>query len=211
MHPTFPDFLEVRLDSELPGWQAQLRMAPRVPRLQEPPSGASTARASAVLVLLVESEDDYELLLTVRSSALANHSGQISFPGGRVEPGEDVWTAAVREAWEEVGLEGMAIRSLGMLSPLYVPVSNSLVHPVVAAMRSVPELQPNPDEVDEVVFVPLSSLMSEAALREELWTLGGRQVPVPYWEVHRIPLWGATAMILSELVTVYREYHELFG
>jgi len=90
-------------------------------------------------------------------------------------------------------------------------VSNSLVHPVVAAMRSVPELQPNPDEVDEVVFVPLSSLMSEAALREELWTLGGRQVPVPYWEVHRIPLWGATAMILSELVTVYREYHELFG
>ena len=212
MHPTFADFLEVRLASELPGWQAQLQMAPRVPRLKEPPpESAARSRTSSVLVLLVHGEDDYELLLTVRSSGLSHHSGQISFPGGRVEPGEDLWSAAVREAWEEVGLEGSDVRSLGRLSSLYVPVSDSIINPMVAVTGSVPTLVPNPDEVEEIVFVPLSLLVSETNLQQGVWTLGGRQVEVPYWEIHRVPLWGTTAMILSELLAIYREYTGLFG
>lgn len=211
MIPTFTEFLEVRLAAELPGWQAQLRMAPRVPRLQEPSPQAPRTRDSAVLVLLVPAEEDYELLLTVRSSSLTHHGGQISFPGGRVEPGEDIPSAAMREAWEEVGLDVKALRHIGMLSPLYVSVSNSMVHPVIGVVPEKPKLVLNPDEVEEIVFAPLSNFASDQYFQLGRWTLGGRDVEVPYWEIHRVPLWGATAMIISELLTVYGEYRSQFG
>lgn len=205
---TLVEFLRQRLAAQLPGWSAQVAMAPRIPRLQEPlPSHAASCRKSAVLVLLAEEQpNEHDILFTVRSRSLSHHSGQISFPGGRIEPGETIVDAAVREACEEVRLHVPSLQQLGMLTPLYVPVSNNLMYPVVAHVQERPWVDANPEEVDEVFFAPLSLLTSGEHLREEEWTLGGRAVRVPYWSIHSVPLWGATAMILSELVALYKEF-----
>lgn len=194
---------------QLPGWEAQVAMSPRVPRLQEPfPHHVDSCRKSAVLVLLVEEQpEQHELLLTVRSRSLSHHGGQISFPGGRIEPGETAVDAAVREACEEVRLYAPTLQHLGMLSPLYVPVSNNLMYPVVAHVQQRPYVDANPDEVDEVFFAALPLLTSGEHLREEEWELRGQPVRVPFWNIHDVPLWGATAMILNELITVCKEYN----
>lgn len=207
MKTTLIDFLRQRLAADLPGWNAQIKMSPRVPRLREPlVERSASCRRSAVLVLLSETPDsDYELLLTVRSGALAHHSGQISFPGGRIEGEETPLEAAVREAQEEVGLQA-PLQYLGDLTPLYVPVSNNLIYPVVVHAPTRPDVAASPDEVEEAFFTPLSLLASGAQVRESTWELMGRKVDVPYWEIHSVPLWGATAMIVSELLEVCGEY-----
>jgi 8-oxo-dGTP pyrophosphatase MutT (NUDIX family) len=207
MNNTLIDFLRQRFVAELPGWEAQIKMSPRVPRLREPlKERSASCRRSAVLVLLSETPDsDYELLLTVRSGALAHHSGQISFPGGRIEEGETPLEAAVREAQEEVALQA-PVQYLGELTPLYVPVSNNLIYPIVVHAATRPEVIAQPDEVEEVFFTSLSLLASGAQAREATWELMGNKVDVPYWEIHSVPLWGATAMILSELLELCSEY-----
>lgn len=202
------EFLREKLSAQLPGWEAQIAMSPRVPRLQEPlPGHVDSCRKSAVLVLLAEEQpNQHELLLTVRSRSLSHHGGQISFPGGHIEAGETPLDAAVREACEEVRLYAPLLQPLGMLSPLYVPVSNNLIYPVVAHVQERPWVDANPEEVDEAFFAPLSLLASGEHLREEEWVLQGRSIRVPYWNIHNVPLWGATAMILNELLVVCKGY-----
>lgn len=208
MNTTLIDFLRQQLAADLPGWDAQVKMSPRVPRLREPlKERSASCRRSAVLVLLSEtSSSDYELLLTLRSGALAHHSGQISFPGGRMEEGETPLETALREAREEVELQA-PVQYLGELTPLYVPVSNNIIYPIVVHAPERPGVVANPDEVDEVFFTSLSLLAAGTHTKEETWELMGHSVEVPYWEIHSVPLWGATAMILSELIEVCRGYN----
>ena len=153
---------------------------------------------SAVLVLLTShpSLRSSLVLLTLRSSTLRSHTGQISFPGGRIEPGETPEAAALRECEEETGIPAHLPEVLGRLSPITSPASKGAVLPIVAWLHEEVPVRIHPDEVEEAFWQPLDEL-GEPVVTE--WELRGRKMLVPHWPVHRVPLWGLTACVLSEL------------
>jgi 8-oxo-dGTP pyrophosphatase MutT (NUDIX family) len=198
------DRVASRLSGPLPGVQAHRQFVPAdmpgaADRLQQAPEGA---RRSAVLVpLLLRADDDVDVLFTLRTSTMRSHRGQISFPGGRVDDGEDAITAALREMYEETGVEAHDVTVLGSLSSIWVPPSNSAITPIVGLVRPPERYVPSEAEVEEIFTVPLSTLMDDASIHVEPWVLYERTVNVRHWRVHpRVPLWGATAMILNELL-----------
>ena len=160
---------------------------------------------SGVLVPLFPGDDGrIHVLLTLRSSNIP-HGGQISFPGGRCEMGETVLQTALRETEEEVGIGASHITIAGALSPYYLYKTNNRITPFVGLMEGLPAMRINPNEVEEVFSVPLSRLMFGDVLRHHTRHFGGKAFRVPFWDVHEVPLWGATAMILSELLELLKE------
>ena len=200
------DEVERRLEAarllELPGPDAQSSMAPRPRRFWVPGVVPAGARKAAGLVLLYPRGDDTALLLTVRGAHLANHRGQVSLPGGAVEEGETVEDAALREAEEEVGLSRAAVSVRLHLTPLHIPVSAYVLHPVVAISASPPDVRPSANEVDRIVEVVLSGLARGSGLTFELREREGSAVEVPYFDLGGAKLWGATAMVVAELLAV---------
>lgn len=196
--------LRARLSDPLPGTRAHLQMAPEY--RQDPfllSVLGKTCREAAVLALLVPLEGDPAIVLTLRHSRLAHHGGQISFPGGSREPGESLVDTALREAREEIGLTD-AVEILGPLSPIYIPPSAFCVYPSVAVCRSAPELSPREAEVEAILHVPLSQLLDPATRRREQREVRGTLAWVPFYSVGPYEIWGATAMILSELLLLLR-------
>jgi 8-oxo-dGTP pyrophosphatase MutT (NUDIX family) len=198
--------LEERLRQPLPGLHAQLRMMP-VP----PPPGQKTyaevgddCLQGAVLSLLYPRAGETHLVFIRRPQTAVHHKGQISFPGGHVEAGESRSQAAVREAQEEVGLIPKTAHVLGALTPLYIPPSRFCIYPFVAITNITPSFVPEPEEVDEILEIPLTHLLDESNTRQETWTfeIGPREVPFYAFGPHKI--WGATAMVLSELLEILR-------
>lgn len=201
-------FLKSRLKQPLPGEEAQLRMAPKP--LSEGPHRPMTpdneASPSSVLLLLFPNEDgEWELVLTLRSDDI-DHGGQISFPGGRAEADETTTETALREAREEIGIDPVTVTIIGELSELFVSHSLTRVTPVVGYLEERPSFTANPDEVEEIFAIELDSLLAKNNLIEENWDLREYTYRVPYWDVHRVPLWGATAMMLSEFLDLYRQF-----
>jgi 8-oxo-dGTP pyrophosphatase MutT (NUDIX family) len=188
--------------SELPGPDAQSSMAPRPRRFWTPGVVPAGARKAAGLALLYPRGDDTALLLTVRGAHLANHRGQVSLPGGAVETGESVQDAALREAEEEVGLSRAAVSIRLHLTPLHIPVSAYVLHPVVATTAAPPAVRPAASEVDRIVEVVLSGLACGSGLTFELREREGSAIEVPYFDLGGAKLWGATAMIVAELLAV---------
>ena len=201
------DALRRRLREPLPGLAAQLQMAPR-PRTPLDPSVAPDAlRQAAALLLVYEQEGHWHIPLTVRGSALRQHTGQVSLPGGRIDPGETPEHAALREAYEEIGLMPDVVDVLGILTPLPIAVSGHLLHPVVGFASHRPQFVIAEHEVARLLEVPLSRLQPELVR----W---GRRVrshsplesmDVPFFEVDDAEVWGATAMVLAEFIAVMRE------
>jgi len=195
--------LEKKLKEDKPGLDAQLKMTPR-PRpghLKYDEVDASCARAG-VLVLLYLWNDSLFLALTRRTEQVRFHQAQISFPGGRQEPGEDLVQTALRETEEELGVHPDLPRLLGMLTPLYIPPSNTCIHPVVAFLPERPEFIRAPKEVEEVIEVPLLHLRDPLNLHEEVWTIRGIPVRVPFYLFKGHKIWGATAMVLAEFLEI---------
>jgi 8-oxo-dGTP pyrophosphatase MutT (NUDIX family) len=139
-------------------------------------------------------------LLTLRDSGLAQHAGQVSLPGGEVENDESFAEAALREAEEEVGLDPVAVRLLGELSPLHVPVSGFVIHPWAAVTQRRPALTPDRREVARILEVPLEDLRDPSRQRVERRTGKGGRFDIPFFDVDGERVWGATAMILSEFL-----------
>jgi 8-oxo-dGTP pyrophosphatase MutT (NUDIX family) len=195
--------LESQIKKPKPGLAAQLRMVP------EPRPGQKTyqevqdsCRPAAVLVLIYPHGGRLHLVLTRRTSRVDHHRDQISFPGGEKDEGETIVGAALREAAEEIGVRSDGVRVLGDLTPLYIPASNYCIFPVVAVAEKRPDFRPAPDEVAEVIEMPLSRLLAAGTVRREVWTLHGRETVVPFYFYRGHKIWGATAMILAELVEV---------
>ena len=160
-------------------------------------------RDAAVLIGIVEDEEAH-VILTKRTDALRKHSGQIAFPGGKIDPGETAEQAAVREAEEEIGLARHFIDVIGTLPDIPV-LSGFRITPVLATVRTGFTLQANPDEVEHVFQVPLSFLMEPANHEEGIWDSKGRDhkyyiMPYGDWRI-----WGITAGIIR---SVYERLYE---
>ena len=174
--------------------------ASELARPMRPPAGV-TPRSAAALILLAPFGNDLRLPLTVRSADLAHHSGEVSLPGGSADPEDaDLAATALREAHEELGIPPDAVEVLGALTPIYIPPSNFQLTAVVGYAPELPQLHPNPSEVDAVLLVALRQLMDPANVRVETWQRRGAQFRVPFYDVDGYKVWGATALVLSELV-----------
>ncbi len=166
--------------------------------------------SSAVLVALFPDGGQARVVLTRRSRALRSHRGEVSFPGGRIDPGEDAPAAARREALEEVALDPSAVDVVGWLHPVLTFSSGSLIQPVVASLPGRPSLVASPHEVERVFDVSLAELAADGVFSEERWSVAGRPVPgsedgsYPVWffAVAGEIVWGATARMLYELLAV---------
>jgi len=186
----------------LPGAEAQAVMAPRPRRSWVPGILPADAKRAAALALLYPANDDTVLVLTVRGAGLPHHRGQVSFPGGAVEPGESVEQSAFREAEEEIALQRHAATVRLALTPLHIPVSGFVLHPIVATAASRPTLAPSAREVASIVEPSLSALTADGAARIELSEHEGIEIEVPYFDLGGPKLWGATAMVVAELLAV---------
>ena len=160
------------------------------------------ARASAVLVNLYQGPSGVEVVLTKRAAHLKNHKGEISFPGGRVEPDEQVYEAALREAVEEVSLPVHDVTLVGELDHLLTIVSNSYIVPIVGILPYKPTLVASADEVDRILHVPLHELVRTDTFASEVWEtpMGSRNIYMYHLDDETI--WGATARILTQLLHI---------
>jgi 8-oxo-dGTP pyrophosphatase MutT (NUDIX family) len=220
--------LEVALRTPLPGPQAQDRLAP-VPR-REWPAGVKPARVrdAAGLLLVFPKEKTAEIaedakkdislrtprsprffpdhnvahiILTVRSDSV-RHGGQVSLPGGVVDPGETYEQAAMREAHEEVALALDQVRVLGPLTPLDIPVSGFRLHPIVAAHPTRPRLTPSDAEVARILEIGVEELLNPQHFVTAERHRDGIAFTVPAFRIRGVEIWGATAMVLAEFLAL---------
>lgn len=206
-----PDTIKSALHKPLPGLQAMVRMAP-IPRPLEPPTPDHRPREGGVLVLLYPCgpAGELHLVLTRRSDTLGNHRGQISFPGGSVDPGDESTSqTALREACEEIGVcDGAAdLQLLGDLTPLYIPPSDFRIYPHVAYLPHRPHFVPQPDEVAELLEVPVSWFLDDSNIAAEEWIIRDEPRQVPFYNVCGHKVWGATAMVLAEFAAAIAAIH----
>jgi 8-oxo-dGTP pyrophosphatase MutT (NUDIX family) len=195
--------LRTRLAGTLPGLVAQLPFMPTPPRTGwKPGEFPSDARIAAGLLLLYPGERGVSLPLTVRASHLKRHAGQISLPGGATDEGETPTQAALREAYEEIGVDPARIRILGQLTPVYVLVSGFTLHPIVGITDERPEFAPAAHEVEEVIEVSIEDLQDASNIRRGTRTREGIAIEYPYFDLRGNHVWGATAMILGELISL---------
>jgi 8-oxo-dGTP pyrophosphatase MutT (NUDIX family) len=196
--------LDAALRRELPGAQAHALLAPR-PRREWPP-GFNPARirdaAGLLLVYPKPPQDAAHVVLTVRAGTLGRHGGQVSLPGGVIDPGESVPQAALREAHEEVGLALEAVRVMGMLTPLDIPVSGFRLHPVVASVDRAPIFTAADGEVARVLEMPIADLLEASSIAETERTRDGRLLTIPAFHLAGVEIWGATAMVLAEFLSL---------
>ena len=164
------------------------------------------AQPSAVLAVVADGPNGAEVLLTRRSLQMRSHRGEVSFPGGRLDPGETSVDAALREAHEEVGLHPTAVEVVGQLHPIGTWVSRSWIVPIVARLVAplpiVPELSGLTSEVDRVMWVPLHDLTQPGTFREEWWHTAIGERPIYFFELDDETVWGATARLLYQLLRV---------
>lgn len=208
MFSQFVEHLKIRLQQALPGEEAQLLMAPPSrKKAQKPDIESLNPRKSAVLILLFPSENSIRTLFIQRPVYDGVHSGQVAFPGGKFdETDRDLQETALRETYEEIGIPPNEIQVFGKLTDLYIPPSNFIVSPYIGFIDKQPEFVINAYEVQRVIDVDLFSLNEEAIVTEKTIThSSGFTIKAPCYEIEELTIWGATAMMISELNVVVND------
>ena len=167
----------------------------------EPYLGPPVKGEAGVLAAVFEEDGEAYIILTRRTEFMRSHSHQVAFPGGRAEPGEDPVDAALREAYEEIGLDPTTVEVIGRLTRL-ATITNpqGSIHPFVGVIPKRPVFDPNPDEVERVFAIPIAELMEAGAYSEELWGIQETERSIYFFEVDDDTIWGATARMLYELL-----------
>lgn len=193
----------------MPGSASHLKMLPPG-RILAVPSREISYHESAVLIVLFPYQEQIWTCLIRRPASMKNHAGQIAFPGGKREQEDDnLIRTALREAREEIGIDVQSVEILGELSAVYVQVSKFLIKPVLGWLRHMPDLTADAAEVDEMIFISLEDLANQAnRCDREMETMTGIQ-SVPGYDINGLFIWGATAMILSEVVDIYKDVSQL--
>jgi 8-oxo-dGTP pyrophosphatase MutT (NUDIX family) len=204
---TLIEKMKRRLVLPLPGEEIQFLMAPvgRKKISQQPPT--MLPRKSAVLILLFPEDQKIKVVLIQRPDYEGVHGGQVSFPGGRFEEGDlELVNTALRETEEEIGISTESVSIIGHLSDIYITPSNFMVSPFVGWTGENPQFRPDAREVESVIIADLLDLAENS--KRELKTIhhnSGYKIKAPYYEVEGFTVWGATAMIISELNTIVKE------
>lgn len=197
-----PARLAQQLSRPLPGRRAHRRMASELTFGRHAGPAPWHARPAAVLACLYRDQGRWTIPLTLRPTHMVDHAGQISFPGGMCEAGESPEQCALREYEEELGAAAGQLTMLGRLTDVYVFASNFLVTPCVAMSDSPPRFEPNPHEVERVVPVPLAGLLDSRLRGNHLMTRRGIMFRTHHFRCGDDLIWGATALVLSELAEV---------
>ena len=190
--------IETNLRLKLPGQKAHdiMRVGPRIPVSLK--SLTKSPIASSVLILLFKEKNLFNFILTLRSTKVETHKGQISLPGGVQEKNESLKETAVRETKEEIGALPKSIEIIGELSSICIPFSGYKVHPYVGWASAPPKLIPCAQEVERIIIVPVNELIDEKNQTQKKTILRGIPVTMPYFSLKGEIVWGATSMILSE-------------
>lgn len=199
------DLLQEAFTEELPGKDAHVKMAPQPLDLRRfTTSYSEPPKKSGVLLLFYQDHGAVYFPLIKRPKYPGVHSGQVGFPGGKMEPSDpDILFTALRESEEEIGIDASKVEVLGRLTDLYIPTSNFLVSPVVGFVPEKPGFVPEQREVARIIATEVISLFHpEVRKQKQLAVGGGMYLNTPYFAVEKEVVWGATAMILSELVQV---------
>jgi 8-oxo-dGTP pyrophosphatase MutT (NUDIX family) len=163
-------------------------------------------KPGGVIILLYEEEGRIKFPLTKRADYPGAHGGQVSFPGGKADPGESAIQTALRECEEEIGISQDQLSVLGSLSDFFVMPSNFMVTPVIAAMRNAPVFKPDPREVVRIIKADLMDILPDRAIKQkEIIAAGKYRMNAPHFEIEGEIVWGATAMMLNEFRIVLRE------
>lgn len=200
--------LQLAVLGALPGKEAQLLMAPQpIDPRRIAAKVPEDHRKSGVLLLLYPDASTIYFPLIKRPQYPGAHSGQVALPGGKVEDGDpDVIFTALREAEEEIGIDAGKVEVIGSLTELYIPVSNFLVSPIVGFLDHKPTFIPEQREVARIIPTALNHLVQPDIVKLTPISLGGgKYLETPYFDIAGEVVWGATAMILSELIQVLRQ------
>lgn len=208
----FQDFLKFVpnfAQAKLPAFEAHIKMAPleRIDALKNGIFENKKSRKAAVMMLFYPKNGSTHLVLIVRSSYNGTHSSQIAFPGGKFEPEDiDFANTALRETHEEIGILPTDIEIIRAFTELYIPPSNFMVHPFLGISREEISFIPDPGEVANIIELPLSVFLSdEIIISAEMVTSYAGKITVPAFKIEEHIVWGATAMMLSELKEVLKK------
>jgi 8-oxo-dGTP pyrophosphatase MutT (NUDIX family) len=209
----FSDILKNEILKGLPGTETQWQMASSDRMMRNfPGSPGVDARLAAVLILLYPENGSVHTVFMQRHIYDGVHGGQISFPGGKKENSdEDLIQTALREAEEETGVNRSGISVIGTLTPLFIPVSNMIVTPVVGWTSMKPEFNHQPEEVVFLINAELLRFLEPSIIKEKPFEIRGKMINVKYFDYDGNVIWGATAMILYELLTIISRQKELLG
>jgi 8-oxo-dGTP pyrophosphatase MutT (NUDIX family) len=203
----FKDKLRKALKRELPGKSSHLRLAPkdRVSGIKRQ-AQSSNPKKSSVLLVLFNEDEELKILFILRSVYDGAHSGQISFPGGQFDlRDENSVDTALRETFEEVGVRVEPEQILGQLSTMYIPPSNFLVETFVAFIPEISDLVLDAKEVQKAFKIPIRSFIKEDAIQvKTVLSRNKKEIKAPCFYIDGLKIWGATAMILNELLDIIK-------
>jgi 8-oxo-dGTP pyrophosphatase MutT (NUDIX family) len=207
LNEEFQERLADRLRQPLPGVEAQIRMSP-TPVNQERFAFKERpdARLGAVLVLFHPGTNGIHFPLIQRPEYPGAHSGQVSFPGGKYEQSDkDLTQTALREAQEEVGANPGEITVLGSMSELYIPASNFRVLPVIGVTYTTPQFVPEEKEVAQILSADVNGLLQQEIAVKDMIVGPNIKIRSPFFTVENRVVWGATAMMLGELLQILED------
>ncbi|PIY03011.1 MAG: CoA pyrophosphatase [Bacteroidetes bacterium CG_4_10_14_3_um_filter_31_20] len=202
------DFIEQlrnELQKPLPGIEVQLEMASGNRLFYKEFKNPKTPKTGAVLIPLYFENNKPHIILIKRTTDNGPHSGQMAFPGGMFENGDiTLYKTAIREAFEEIGIFEKNIELVGKLTPLHIPVSNIIVHPFVALLKQKPEIIISRDEVESVLQTPVDVFFEEKNRSYFNFEYDNKKYKSPCFLINGFTIWGATAMIWNEFLTIYK-------
>lgn len=199
---TIPN-LQKKLSEERPGIKAQKLMMPEG-RIISPKHNVNPIQSAVLLAIYVDN-NSLKFPLIRRPIYNGSHSGQMALPGGKFEKSDiDLTNTALRESYEEIGIKPADVEVLGSLTNLYIPVTNMHVKPIVGFLNKTPNFKIDKNEVDKLFTIHINDLIKPAYKTKETWDLKGNNVEVPFYNLQKQKVWGATAMILSEFEQIIK-------